>query len=86
MTTKQKNEMLQDAIFSHENRENEFPTINQHGKINFPICYNGIVRSYEQKETLKGYKGICLEVNDHGNVTLWNCFKNGNRREIASQV
>lgn len=34
----------------------------------------------------EGYKGEVLEVNDHGNVTLYRCFKNGNLREIASRV
>jgi len=32
------------------------------------------------------YRGEVLEINDHGNVTLWYKFKNGNYREIASRV
>lgn len=32
------------------------------------------------------YRGLCFEVNDHGNITLWYKFKNGNRREIWSCV
>lgn len=34
----------------------------------------------------ENYRGLVLEVNDHGNVTLYMQFKNGNRREIASRV
>ncbi len=32
------------------------------------------------------FRGIAVEINDHGNVTVWNCFKNGSIREIASRV
>lgn len=32
------------------------------------------------------YRGIAMEINDHGNITVWKCFKNGNNREIASRV
>ena len=37
-------------------------------------------------ELPKHYRGVALEINDHGNVTAWNCFKNGTCREIASRV
>jgi hypothetical protein len=33
-----------------------------------------------------GYRGEMIEINDHGNITVFKCFKNGNRREIASRV
>jgi hypothetical protein len=33
-----------------------------------------------------GYRGEMVEINDHGNITVFKCFKNGNRREIASRV
>jgi len=46
----------------------------------------GILRQFQQPKGLKGYRGICLEVNDHGNVTVWFCYKNGKRRELASRV
>jgi len=32
------------------------------------------------------YRGWAVEINDHGNITIWNCFKNGNARKIASRV
>ena len=34
----------------------------------------------------KNYRGLFLQINDHGNITLYNCYKNGNVREIASRV
>lgn len=37
-------------------------------------------------EVPEGYRGQVLHVNDHGNVTLYNAFKNGNFHEIASRV
>jgi len=37
-------------------------------------------------ELPKKYKGLAVEINDHGNVTVYNVFKNGNCREIASCV
>jgi len=37
-------------------------------------------------EVTKGYNGLVLHVNDHGNVTLYKAFKNGNFHEIASRV
>lgn len=35
---------------------------------------------------VKNYRGIAMVINDHGNITVWNCFKNGNTRAIASRV
>lgn len=40
----------------------------------------------DSSEIMEGYRGIALHINDHGNVTLLKCFKNGNTREIASIV
>lgn len=37
-------------------------------------------------ELPKNYVGLCLQINDHGNVTAYRVFKNGNCREIASMV
>lgn len=37
-------------------------------------------------ELPKRYRGLALEINERGNVTVWNCFKNGSVREIASRV
>lgn len=46
----------------------------------------GMMESYTEPKGLKGYRGICVEINDHGNVTVWDCFKNGSRKELASRV
>lgn len=32
------------------------------------------------------YRGMALQINERGNVTVWKCFKNGTNREIASRV
>ena len=81
-----KNEVLEEMLFAYENRENDFPVISD-GEVLFPVfTKSGIVHNWETKEDLKGYRGLALEINDHGNVTVWNCFKNGNRKEIASRV
>ena len=37
-------------------------------------------------EVPEGYRGQVLHVNDHGNVTLYNAFKNGSLHEVASCV
>lgn len=34
----------------------------------------------------RGYNGNILEVNERGNVTVYRCYKNGKRKEIASMV
>lgn len=83
-----KQSLLTDMILQCENRENTFPIIDDKGKFNVPILSKaGIVQRYEQKPIPdKGYRGLVLEINDHGNVTVWKYFKNGNVREIASRV
>ena len=71
MRSKQK--QLQQAMFDAECKE-----------------FEGIVvsdsRNAKLREIPEGYRGLCLHVNDHGNVSLLKCFKNGNRRLIASCV
>jgi len=37
-------------------------------------------------DIVDNYKGLVFEINDHGNVTLWNHFKNGNNRELSSFI
>ena len=32
------------------------------------------------------YRGLCVEVSDHGNITLYMRYKNGNKREIWGAV
>lgn len=34
----------------------------------------------------ENYRGLVLEINDHGNATLYRSFRNGNLREIWSIV
>ena len=85
MNEKQQQELINEMLFTCENKENDFPIINLSGEIVFPILSPaGIVRGY--KEGPQNYKGLALEVNERGNVTVWKCFKNGTRKEIASRV
>ena len=94
MSQAQKQELINDMMFQLELREHDFPVIDEYGRVRFPIATDsGVVRCYREEvidtqEALveMGYKGLALEINDHGNVIVWNCFKNGNRREIASRV
>lgn len=41
---------------------------------------------HDLSEVPNKFKGIAMEINDRGNITVWNVFKNGNCREIASRV
>jgi len=68
MTDKQKQQLLDDMLRQVADRENDFPAVDDLGKL--PIRY----------------RGYALEINDHGNVTVWNCFKNGKLREVVSRV
>ena len=34
----------------------------------------------------KGFRGLVLHINDHGNITLYHAFKSGSFHEIASRV
>ena len=34
----------------------------------------------------EGYKGLFLHISDHGNVTLYRAYKNGNNKELAGIV
>lgn len=77
--------MLQDV----SDMVNEFPVIDEKGNFNIPILSEvGIRKGWEtyDSDNYPKYRGVVLEVNDHGNVTLWNRFKNGHMREIASIV
>lgn len=47
--------------------------------------YDGLVVS-DTSDIPRGYRGEVLHINDHGNVTLYRAFRNGNLREIASRV
>jgi hypothetical protein len=85
MTDNQKQQLLDEMLFQYQNREADFAIIADNGKLHIPnLSPGGIVQGWS--ETNRKYRGYCLEVNDHGNVTVWNCFKNGNRREVASRV
>ena len=72
-----------------------FPVLNQNGiRINWHermatvqrFAKGGNVDAYSYPKGTKGYNGLLLHVNDHGNVTVYQCYANGNRKEIASQV
>jgi len=78
--------VLSDMLQQVEQKENDFAIVSPTtGKILLPILSSGgIVRGYE--DAPERFKGIALEINERGNVTLWNCFKNGNKREMASRV
>lgn len=69
-----------------QRQENDFPVIDNEGKwlFLFPVLVNGVRKSWQGSN--RPYRGLVLEVNDHGNVTVWRQFKNGNRREVASRV
>lgn len=78
-------QLLEDMLFQYENREADFPIIADNGKLHIPnLSPNGIVQGWS--ETNRKYRGLVLEINDHGNVTVWMQFLNGNRREVASRV
>lgn len=87
-TINQRRELLEDMLFRFDRNENTFPVFDEKGKIHIPILnQNDIVISTSiQNDLPRGFKGLVLEINDHGNVTVWKCFKNGNRREVASRV
>lgn len=85
MTYNQKQQLLDDMLSQYQNREADFAIIADNGKLHIPnLSPNGIVQGWS--ETNRKYRGLVLEVNDHGNVTVWKQFKNSNRREIASRV
>lgn len=85
MTDNQKQELIDDMLFTYQNREHDFAIIDDCGMFKIPIQNSkGIVVTHEPQ--VDGYRGIALEINDHGNVTVWSVFKNGNKREIASRV
>lgn len=86
MTHNQQQQLITEMLYAVERKENDFAIVSPTSdKILLPILSNGgIVRGYE--DAPKNWKGIALEVNDHGNVTVLNCFKNGKRNVIASRV
>lgn len=66
-----KQRQLEEALFLAERNEFEGVIINEKQSLS---------------DIPEGYRGQVLEVNDHGNVTLWNAFANGNLHEVASRV
>lgn len=92
MNDTQKQEMITDMLNQVRDRENDFPAISDSRGalyfLSFPghAQHNSCMNSDGIEEALKGYKGIVLSINDHGNVTVSKRFKNGNSREIASRV
>jgi hypothetical protein len=88
MKVEEQQEYILELLDEINRKENEFPIIDKNGKVLFPVLSRGGIRiDWEEKSKgLKNYRGICVEINDHGNVTVWNCFKNGKRKEIVSRV
>lgn len=87
MTKYANDDLINQMMDEVQRRENTFPIIDDHGAIKFPILTpSGLVRDWDTRDTLKGYRGLCLEQNDHGNVTVWKCFANGKRIEVTSRV
>jgi len=82
-------QLLEDMLFQVENRDNEFPVIDEDGNFKFPVLTKSGIReawSVDENYGKAKYRGHVLEINDHGNVTVWMQFLNGNRREVASRV
>lgn len=89
MTDNQKQELLDGMLQQVADKENDFPVIDDNGKFKIPQLSSSGIRTgwwIYGSEVWPKYRGLVLEVNDHGNVTVWNQFKNGNRREVASRV
>lgn len=89
MTPKQKEILLNDMLRQVADNENEFPVIDEYGHFKWPILSKSGIREswcYDENHGAGTYAGLVLEINDHGNVTVWNQFKNGKRREIISRV
>lgn len=88
MNPKQQIALINDMIIQAENRVNAFPIIDTKRIFKVPVLSaSGIVMRYEAKPIpAKGYRGLVLEINDHGNVTVWLYYKNGKRQEVASRV
>ena len=88
LSSKLRQELIDDMLADVERGENEFPVINEKGKVQIPILSGGVVKRYDEVDVAewKGYRGLALEINDHGNVTVYEVFKNGNFREVASRV
>lgn len=89
MTPRQKERLLAEMQQQVADRENEFPVIDEMGEFKMPILTKAGIREAWQIDESHGvgtYSGHVLEVNDHGNVTVWFQYKNGKRREIISRV
>jgi len=71
MTGKQKRELLFDCMFESERGE-----------------FDGIIINDKQSlsDIPKNFRGLVLEVNDHGNMSLFRAFKNGSLHYIDSVV
>ena len=88
MRTNRKNELLNDMLMQYECRENTFPVIDDKGNFMVPVLSkHGIVLRYDKKQVPdKGFRGLVLEINDHGNISVNMFYKNGKTKEIASRV
>lgn len=66
-----KEKLLRDVCFDIQNKE-----------------FEGIVIRSKQSlaDVPRGYRGLVVETNDHGNVMLWKAFKKGTFHEVVSRV
>ena len=76
-----KQRMLNDVMFEQSRREFSGLCVSSNG-MRDEIQLNNEWLDAEPKH----YAGLRLEVNDHGNVTLYRQFRNGSLHEIASRV
>jgi hypothetical protein len=68
-------------LFEHEQGEFTGLVVSSNG-MKDTARLNGVWLDIEPRH----YAGLRLEINDHGNVTLYRQFLNGSRHEIASRV
>lgn len=79
--------IIDEMLCTIDRKENDFPVIDEQGRFLIPnLSKNGIRQSYTVAPDDYKYKGLVLEINDHGNITVWRQFKNGKRTEIKSKV
>lgn len=83
-------ELIDELLRQVADKENTFRVISDGRGASYSVNHEGEVYDFINADMvesyMKGYKGLVMEINDHGNVTVSKRFKNGNQREIASRV
>ena len=72
-----------------EDRINQFPVIDEFGHFKWPILSKSGIREswcFDENQGAETYWGYVLEINVHGNVTVWMQYKNGKRVLICFQI